>query len=274
MKIACLSGKGGAGKTFLAVNLAAAAGESTYIDCDVEEPNGRLFWKPEAPVTTPVFTAVPAFDAEKCSGCRACVRACRFHALMYVKEKPAVFPEVCHNCGLCRLVCPEGAVTEEKRAVGMLEIGRHRDVTVVSGILEPGEASGIPVIREALKHAGKMTLLDCPPGSACSVTESIRDADFCVLTAEATAFGFHNFRMVWELACLLKKKCGVVINKQTAPYPPLEAFCEEHGLPVLARIPYDAALARRLADGEIAAESLPEEMARFRAILDRIGGAL
>ncbi len=30
MKIACLSGKGGAGKTFVAVNLAAAAGDCTH----------------------------------------------------------------------------------------------------------------------------------------------------------------------------------------------------------------------------------------------------
>ena len=38
MKIACLSGKGGAGKTLAAVNLATAAGNAVYIDCDVEEP--------------------------------------------------------------------------------------------------------------------------------------------------------------------------------------------------------------------------------------------
>ena len=86
MKIACLSGKGGAGKTFVAVNLAAAAGDCTYIDCDVEEPNGRLFLKPEQLQTTTVTTLLPAFDPQKCTGCKQCVQACRFHALMYIKE--------------------------------------------------------------------------------------------------------------------------------------------------------------------------------------------
>ena len=47
MSIAVLSGKGGTGKTLLAVNLAAVAKTATYIDCDVEEPNGHLFFKPE-----------------------------------------------------------------------------------------------------------------------------------------------------------------------------------------------------------------------------------
>ncbi len=274
MKIACLSGKGGAGKTFVAVNLAAASGKSTYIDCDVEEPNGRLFWKPTDPETVPVFTSLPSFDAQKCTGCRQCVKACRFHALMFVKEKPVVFSEVCHNCGLCRLVCREGAVTEEKRAVGVLEIGHHNEVSVVSGILNPGEASGIPVIREALTHAGGLTVLDCPPGSACSVMESIADADYCVLVAEPTAFGFHNFRMVHELAFLLNKRCGVVINKQTSPYPPLEDYCAGHCLPVLARIPYDSELAACLAKNEIAADCFPSELMRFQAILDKIGASL
>ncbi len=273
MKIACLSGKGGAGKTFTAVNLAFAAGKSVYIDCDVEEPNGRLFFKPEEAETRPVYKTHPSFDASKCTGCKKCVNACRFHALVYIKEKPLLFPEICHDCGLCGLVCEEGAISEEKTAIGSLEIGRYKDVKVVSGILNPGEASGIPVIHEALELAETATVLDCPPGSACSVMESIMDADYCVLVVEPTAFGFHNFKMVHELVSLLNKKCGVLINKETAPYESLEKYCEEHALPILDRIGFDPELAKNLAKNEIAAERFPEILKRFRAILEKIGGA-
>ena len=272
MKIACLSGKGGAGKTFVAVNLAAVAGKCTYIDCDVEEPNGRLFWKPENIEIASVLKELPAFDPKRCTGCRKCVDACRFHALMYIKEKPMVFAELCHSCGLCQMVCPAAAITEEKQTIGELEVGWHNEVKVVTGILNPGEASGIPVIRHALKHAEGVTVMDCPPGSACSVMESIMDADYCVLVVEPTSFGFHNFRMVLELVLLLKKKCGVIINKQTAVYQPLEDFCAKYGLPVLDRIYYDAELAGHLANNDIAVECMPTQMERFPRIMVKMGG--
>lgn len=272
MKIACLSGKGGAGKTLAAVNLAYAAENATYIDCDVEEPNGHLFWKPEQVQRTTVCTRLPAFDASKCTGCKQCVQFCRFHALMYIKEKPMVFPEVCHNCGGCQLVCPEGAICEQDKPVGVLEIGRSGSVRVVSGILNPGEASGIPLIRQALAQAGPLTILDCPPGSACSVMECVMAADFCLLVAEPTAFGFHNFQMVCELVSLLHKPMAVLVNKQDAPYEPLEAFCRQNGLPILARLAYDPQLAALAAQGQIAAQVRSSTRILFQDLLKKIGG--
>jgi len=274
MKIACLSGKGGAGKTLVAVNLAAVAGPATYIDCDVEEPNGRLFLKPEQPETETVSALLPDFDGSKCTGCKKCVQFCRFHALMYIREKPMVFPEVCHSCGGCMLVCPEGAIAEKPKPIGTLELGTRGALRVVTGILNPGEASGVPVIRQALTKAEGTTIIDCPPGSACPVMESVTAADYCLLVAEPTAFGFHNFKMVHELARLLGKKCGVVINKQDSPYAPLEQFCEAKALPILARIPYDRNIAALAADGQILSEQDEAFQAVFRELLDKIGGTV
>lgn len=274
MKIACLSGKGGAGKTLVAVNLAAVAGEATYIDCDVEEPNGRLFFQPQQPESRTVTTLLPEFDAARCTGCRQCVQFCRFHALLYIREKPMVFSEVCHNCGGCALVCPAQAVTYRQRPVGTVETGRAGKVRVVTGILNPGEASGIPVIRQALDQARGLTVVDCPPGSACSVMECVKAADVCLLVAEPTAFGFHNFQMVHELTRLLHKPCGVVINKQDAPYEPLEAYCREQQLPILARIPYDPDLAAQTARGVVAAEHRPELRWLFENVLRQLQGGM
>lgn len=274
MKIACLSGKGGAGKTLVAVNLASVLKAGTYIDCDVEEPNGRLFFKPQNVQTKIVSTLLPDFDATKCTGCKKCVQFCRFHALMYIKEKPMVFSEVCHSCGGCLLVCPEGAVTEKTKPIGMLEIGSYKGLRIVTGVLNPGEASGVPIIRQSLQKAEGATIIDCPPGSACSVMESVMEADYCVLVVEPTAFGFHNFKMVHQLASLLGKNCGVVINKQDESYEPLEKYCTENALPVLARLPYDSEIAKLAAAGEIVSEKNEALRSKFCEILEKIGGAL
>jgi MinD superfamily P-loop ATPase len=272
MRVAVLSGKGGAGKTFVSVNLAATAKSAVYIDCDVEEPNGRLYWKPNIESETPVSVLIPEFDAAKCSGCRKCVEFCRFHALIFVKGNPMLFPSVCHSCGGCSLVCPENAVMEVPRPVGTIEKGARDGVHVVTGILNTGEESAVPTIKAALCAGGDddFTVIDCPPGSSCGVMESVKDADCCLLVAEPTAFGFHNFKMVHRLSVLLKKPCGVVINKADALYKPLEDYCAAQGLPVLLRVPYSERLAELGAAGEIAVEHDSEIAKAFGGLLSAI----
>ncbi len=274
MRIAVLSGKGGTGKTLVSVNLAAVSEGSTYIDCDVEEPNGRLFFKPEKVTEKKVFKDFPVFKASMCKGCRKCVNFCRFNALVFIKDVPVVFPEVCHSCGGCSFVCPFGAVSEKKREVGIVEQSSENGVRVVSGILNPGEASGIPVLKEALKSVSRtgLTVIDCPPGSACSVTESAGRADYCLLVAEPTAFGFHNFKMVHKLVTMLDKPCGVVINKADTSYDVLREYCEEHEIPVLMEIPYDEKIAALAADGKIVSREDEKFADMFRELLEKIGG--
>ena len=273
MKIAVLSGKGGTGKTFVSVNLAVAAQSATYIDCDVEEPNGNLFLKPNNVTVTTVHTLLPDFDADKCNGCRKCVDFCHFNALAFIKGRPKVFAEICHSCGGCMIVCPAGAVTEHKHPVGRTEHGTHGKQTVVTGILNLGEASAVPVIRAALADGltGEgHTIIDCPPGSGCPVSESVSASDYCVLVAEPTAFGLHNLQMVVEMVRLLKKPCGIVINKMEDPYEPLEDFYRQSGIPVLCRIPYSETLAKLNADAHIAYEHDESTRVLFDTLLKRI----
>lgn len=275
MKIAVLSGKGGAGKTFLSVNLAAAAKKALYIDCDVEEPNGRIFLKPENCTETPVSLLLPSFSENACTGCRKCLDVCRFNALIYLSKKPMVFPDVCHSCGGCLLVCPAGAVEEIPREIGSIEKGHSGEITVVTGLLHIGEASGVPIIRQALQAAKGyqgLTVIDCPPGSSCSVMESVAPADLCLLVAEPTAFGFHNFQMVHTLCTLLGKPCAVVINKAEEPFEPLEDYCKEKGLPILCRIPFSREIAALAGAGEIAGEQQPALKQMFADLLEKTGG--
>lgn len=254
MDIAVLSGKGGTGKTLLSVNLAAAAEKSVYIDCDVEEPNGHLFFKPENTEIEEVTVKIPYVDKELCDGCRKCIDFCNFNALALVGEKPFIFEDVCHSCGGCILVCPKSAMFEKNKVTGEIQRGISENVEVVTGILNTGEASGIPIIKKILpEKTGKdiINVIDCPPGSACIVMESIKDADYCILVAEPTIFGTHNLKMVYDLVKLFDKPFGVVLNKCLEGENPSEKFCIENGIKILEKIPFDAEIGNLNSNAEI-----------------------
>lgn len=246
MKIAVLSGKGGTGKTLISVNLAAATmNEALYIDCDVEEPNGYLFFKPENIESQEIAIKIPHLDEKLCDGCRKCVDFCKFNALAYIGTKLVVFEDVCHSCGGCMLVCPKAALSEKDKVIGAIEKGISENVTVVTGILNTGEASGVPIIKKLLENideAKEFTFIDCPPGSACIVMESIKDVDYCILVAEPTLFGAHNLSMVHELVSLFDKPHGVVLNKCLDGENPSEEYCIEKNIRILGSIPFDSEL--------------------------------
>lgn len=277
MNIAVLSGKGGTGKTLLSVNMAAASKSATYIDCDVEEPNGYLFFKPEEIVEENVSVKIPEVDKELCSGCRKCVDFCKFNALAFIKKAPIVFGDICHSCGGCSLLCPENAITEKDKVIGKIEKGKSQGIDVYTGILNTGEVSGVPIIEKLLEENRatdneKLSIIDCPPGSACIVMESIKDADFCVLAAEPTAFGTHNLEMVYELVSLFGKPFGVVLNKCLDGENPSEEFCKEKGIKILGRVPFEKELGELNSNAKIAARESERYNKLFKDILETVKG--
>ncbi|AND85513.1 ATPase [Clostridium tyrobutyricum] len=274
MRIAVLSGKGGTGKTLVSVNLTAISKSSTYIDCDVEEPNGHLFFKPEGVQEKEISVKIPKVNNELCNGCRKCVDFCKFNALAYIKNKLIVFDEVCHSCGGCILACPEKALTEKEKVIGKVQKGTSDQVVIYTGILNTGEASGIPIIKKLLAEknlqANKQTFIDCPPGSACIVMESIKDADYCILVAEPTLFGVHNLNMVYELVKLFNKPFGVVLNKYLEEENPAEKFCLEKNIKILGRIPFDTNLGTLNSNAEIAVSKNDNYWEMFSSLLNTV----
>ncbi|MDW5300617.1 MAG: ATP-binding protein [Sedimentibacter sp.] len=274
MKIAVLSGKGGTGKTLVSVNLAAASNESVYVDCDVEEPNGHLFFKPQGIKNEKVSVKMPVVDENLCNGCRKCVNFCKFNALAYINKKLIVFEEICHSCGGCSIICPEKAITERDKNIGEVQTGTSDNVTVLTGILNTGEASGIPIIKKLLDsdEIGKKeyTFIDCPPGSACIVMESIKDADYCILVAEPTLFGVHNFNMVYELVKLFNKPFGAVLNKCIDVDNPAEKFCTDRNIKILGKIPFDNELGKINSDALISVRENEKYKKLFSTLLQTV----
>ena len=272
MKIAVLSGKGGTGKTLVSINLAAVEGLSTYIDCDVEEPNGHLFFKPDDLVEEVITVKIPLLDNNLCNGCRKCVDFCKFNALAYIKDKLMVFEEVCHSCGGCIMLCPNNALTEREKVIGKILRGVSGNVNVNTGILNTGETSGIPIINRLLNEDkttnDQLTVIDCPPGSACAVMESIRYADYCILVAEPTIFGVHNLNMVYELVRLFNIPYGVVLNKCMGGENPAEQFCIKNDIKILAKIDFDNELGILNSNAKIAIRESDKYQRLFSSLLE------
>jgi len=65
LRIVVASGKGGTGKTSLAVGLALASDGAQLLDCDVEEPNTYIFLRPECVSEEFVELPVPKIIEDK-----------------------------------------------------------------------------------------------------------------------------------------------------------------------------------------------------------------
>lgn len=272
-KVAILSGKGGTGKTLVSVNLAASAKSAVYLDCDVEEPNGHLFFKPKDIVSKDVCVKIPQVDHSLCKGCRTCTDFCQFNALAFINKQVIVLEEMCHSCGGCALLCPNNAIYEIDHKIGEIKSGLSKNVKVSSGYLNIGEASGVPIIEKLLSKSNSSNspvFIDCPPGSACVVMESIKDANFCILVAEPTLFGRHNLEMVYDLVMLFNKPFGVVLNKVLEESNPTKEFCTKNNIEILAEIPFDSYLGKINSNGKIVVRESSKYQLVFKELLEKV----
>ena len=198
-------------------------------------------------------------DETKCTGCRQCAEICQYHAIAVLK-KALVFAELCHGCGGCVLVCPAGAIREQDRPTGVVEIGKSGNVVLVQGRLNVGEPGAPPLIR-AVKHKALrdgVAILDAPPGTACSVVTTVRDADYVLLVTEPTPFGLNDLKLAVEMLRQLGLRHGVVINRADSGDQQVSEYCRAEAIPVLLELPDDRRVAEAYARGLLAVEAVPE----------------
>jgi MinD superfamily P-loop ATPase len=272
MVIAIASGKGGTGKTTIAVNLAFFLGDVQVIDCDVEEPNTHLFLKPVIYKRETVGLPVPVVDESRCTHCGKCGEVCEFSAIVVIKKRVMVFPELCHGCGACEYFCPEKAIREEDREIGVIETGSAGGLSFVHGVLNVGEPMAPPLIRRVKDRieSGRTVILDSPPGTSCPVVETVKGADFCVLVTEPTPFGLNDLKLAVEMVRKLNVPMGVVINLCNIGDNEVSNYCEEGKIPILMSFPWDRRIAEQYSAGMLILENLREYRARYESLFDHI----
>ena len=274
MIISVASGKGGTGKTTIAVNLVLSLGsKATYIDCDVEEPNGHLFLRPEITDTREISTFIPEVDESRCDGCRKCVDICRFRAITVVGSKVLVFPELCHSCEGCMIVCPQKAITPGGRILGELEEGRcAENIPFRQGRLRVGEAMAPPLIRAARKAAGttEVVIVDAPPGTSCPAIAATQNSDFVLMVTEPTPFGLHDLKLAVEAVSTMHIPCGLVINRSDIGDDGVRNYAAEVGMEILLEIPFSRAIAEAYSKGMTIVELMPEWREQFRQLYEKI----
>jgi len=258
--ISVASGKGGTGKTTIATNLAVALGEPvTFLDCDVEEPNAHLFLQPDIQRREDFCVEVPDIDLSRCTFCGKCQEICQFNAIAVLPDTALTFPELCHSCGGCFLVCGEDAVRPGRRLVGDVEIGSRGPVRFAHGRLRVGEAMAVPLIRRVRQEASPdgLTIIDAPPGTSCPVVTAIWGSDVVLLVTEPTPFGLNDLELAVGAGRAMHLPMALVINRSDLGDRRVHEFAARERLPILLEIPFDQQVAETYARGGLLVECLP-----------------
>jgi MinD superfamily P-loop ATPase len=272
MIISIASGKGGTGKTTVSTNLALSMGTVQFLDCDVEEPNANIFLHAKIREQEDVCVRIPEIDKKKCDYCGKCSEFCAYNALAVVPNNVLVFPELCHSCGGCELVCPKDAVRWNKKSIGKVEHGQAEGIDFYHGLLNVGEMQAVPVIKALKRKIDKSNhvIIDVPPGTSCPVIESITGSDYCILVTEPTPFGLHDLKLAVEVVRHLNIPFGVIINRDGIGDDTVVTFCKDHHIPVLLTIPERKEIAHLYSKGTALVHESYEWREMFALLFSRI----
>lgn len=286
MQIAIASGKGGTGKTTLAVNLSVLLAEKfsgsdrsvLLTDLDVEEPNSGLFLKGEICHQEVKVRMVPQWDEDRCTLCKRCANVCEFNAIAFLGVSVLVFPELCHSCYACSDLCPENALPMVRQRMGEMKVfSLNNHLQFIESRLDIGVEQATPLIEQTRKYIGEQygpdewfVILDAPPGTSCPVMEAVKDADLVILVTEPTPFGFHDLKLAMETMNELGKPFAVVINKDGIGNDDVLHYCRENGVPVIGRIPNMREAAKRYSTGQLMVDEIPEIRQEVEKIYQQI----
>lgn len=256
-EVVVLSGKGGTGKTSIVGSFAALVQKKVLVDCDVDAADLHLILKPVTRENHEFWSGQVAFiDKEKCTRCGLCQELCRFKAIKDFR----VDPVSCEGCGFCSHICPAEAIAMRENLSGHWFISDTRYGPLVHarlGIAQENSGKLVALVRQqarllAEKNGFHLLINDGPPGIGCPVISSLSGASLALLVTEPTLSGIHDLKRVLgvcrhfgvpALACINKYD----LNEDNSGR--IERFCQEQGIEVVSRLPFDNIVTEALANG-------------------------
>jgi len=278
MIVTVFSGKGGTGKTTVSTNLFNVLKDDhdvQLVDTDVEEPNTHIFFDVQFTEESSVDLLVPKIDDGKCTRCGICAQECQFGAIAIGKKSSVVFATMCHGCGVCKMVCPEYAITEVPRSIGVIKRGSiFREGDYIMGQMNTGELSGTGIIREIKKLVDpkRLVIIDAPPGTSCPVLESLEGSDFALLVTEPTPFGLHDLSLAVKTVRALGIPAGIVVNRDSGAFDGIDELSADEGIPILLRIPFSREYAAFYSNGELLTDRVAGLRDAFRGLYESVKG--
>jgi MinD superfamily P-loop ATPase len=221
--IAISGGKGGTGKSTIAVALAYELSKQKsvlLVDADVDCPNDHLLLNIKREKFKKIYQRIPNINLNKCIKCGKCGDVCKTKALISLKNiNPIFIKEQCNGCGCCKIVCPEFAINWENKEIGKLYNGSKENLKLLSGELKTNQPISEFIVNhlneeiEKIKEEYDYIIIDTAAGTHCPVIASFKLANKIISVTEPTPLGVHDLEIILKIIKQINKKGSVIINR-------------------------------------------------------------
>jgi len=266
-KIAVTGGKGGTGKSTVAVLIAnklIKKGKKVILcDCDVECPNDYLLLNQnlKKPAEN-VLALFPKLDKNKCKKCGLCVKTCRSNAIFQAPgQYPVFIKDLCSGCGACWIVCPNKAIQSKKEEIGQIFTNQVRkNFWLITGQANPGLEETGPVVTQtkkftlnfAKKVKADYILFDTAAGTHCPVISALLDCDLAYAVTEPTPMGAYDLNLILDLCRKLKVPAKVILNQaDLGDKKRIQKIVKNYKIEIEKEIPYSRKLVEAYSKGRL-----------------------
>lgn len=245
MELTVISGKGGTGKTTIALALSELAKDVVKVDCDVDAPNLYLFYDGKDIKKEYFYGEKKAvIDKRFCIDCKECEKVCQIDAI----KDGIVNSFKCEGCGACVLVCPEKIIRLKEQKTADIYITQTNKGIISRAQMEVGSEGSGKLITKLRSNARKfeddntIIIIDGSPGIGCPVISSITGSDAVLIVTEPTQSGLEDFKRIMELCRHFGVLTFVCINKydiNCKMTEEIEKYCIDNDVYLIGKIPYD-----------------------------------